>query len=129
MSVNTYQENRILSASPIELVGILYSAANQAVQNARHYLSAGDIASRSREISKAQQILFELASAVDSSKAPELGERLLALYDYMQSRLIEANARQQDWPLSEVVGLLETLQDGWSQCPAQGEPELIYARR
>src|SRR2546421_925932 len=106
MSINIYEENRILSASPIELVEILYTAANRAVQDARHYLSAGDIASRSREISKAQEILLELASSVDSSKAPEFGERLLALYDYMQSRLVEANAQQKDWPLAEVTGLL-----------------------
>jgi flagellar secretion chaperone FliS len=127
MSINTYEENRILSASPIELVQILYAAANKAVQRARQFLRAGDIDSRSREITKAQEILIELASSVDSSKAPEFGERLLALYDYLQCRLAEANVQQKDWPLAEVTNLLGTLQEAWSQCSNVGQPELALA--
>jgi flagellar secretion chaperone FliS len=129
MSINTYEENRILSASPIELVKILYTAANRAVQNARQHLSAGDIAARSKEITKAQEILLELGSSVDASKAPEFSERLLALYDYMQSRLTEANAQQKDSPLAEVISLLETLQDAWSQCSSSQQLELAAAGR
>ncbi len=100
MPINIYEENRILSASPLELVKILYTAALRAVQTARQHLRAGNIASRSKEITKAQEIILELASSVDPAKAPELSERLLALYDYMQARLIEANMEQKDEPLA-----------------------------
>ena len=126
MPINLYEENRILSASPLELVQILYTAATRAVQNARQQLRAGNIASRSREITKAQEILLELATSLDPRKAPEVGERLLALYDYMQSRLIESNAQQKHGRLSEVHSLLRTLQEAWSQV---GEPEAAYAGR
>jgi flagellar secretion chaperone FliS len=115
MPINTYEENRILTASPLGLVKILYTAATRAVQTARKHLGAGDIASRSREITKAQEIILELASSVNPSKAPELSERLLALYDYMQARLIEANMEQKDEPLATVDSLLRTLQEAWSQ--------------
>ena len=126
MPINTYEENRILSASPLGLVRILYAAATRAVQYARQHLRTGDIAGRSREITKAQEILLELAASVDPSKAPEFGERLLALYGYMQARLIEANLKQTDGPLAEVASLLETLQGAWSQV---AEPELVHAGR
>jgi flagellar protein FliS len=115
MPINTYEENRILSASPLGLVRILYTAGTRAVQNARQHLRAGDIAARSREITKVQEILLELGSSLDASKAPELSERLFALYDYMQARLIEANTEQKDGPLAIVDSLLRTLQDAWSQ--------------
>jgi len=126
MPINTYEENRILSASPLELVQILYTAAKRAVQNARQHLRAGDIAARSREITKAQEILLELATSVDPSKAPDVSERLLALYDYMQAQLVEANTQQKDGPLGIVDGLLHTLQEAWSQVE---EPELAHAGR
>jgi flagellar protein FliS len=126
MPLNTYEENRILSASPLGLVRILYTAATRAVRNARQHLRAGEIAARSREITKAQEILLELAASVDPSKAPEVSERLLALYDYMQARLIEANTQQKDGPLAEVASLLDTLQEAWSQVE---EPEMAYAGR
>jgi flagellar protein FliS len=124
MPLNTYEENRILNASPVGLVQILYTAAVRAVHAARQHVRAGNIAGRSREISRAQEILLELAASVDLSQAPEFGERLLALYGYMQSRLIEANAKQEDGPLGEVANLLDILQGAWSQVE---EPEMAQA--
>ena len=129
MPINTYEENRILSASPIELVRILYTAATRAVRAARKHLREGDIASQSREITRAQEILLELATSVDSSKAPELSGRLLVLYDYMQARLIAANTQQKDGPLGEVANLLDTLQEAWSQCSTVEGPEMVSAGR
>jgi len=114
MSINRYEENRILSANPVELVQILYDAAVRAVEEAREHLRTGDISGRSREISKAQMILVELSNSVDCVKGGEYGERLVGLYYYMLSRLVESNIEQADGPLAEVVGLLNTLQDGWS---------------
>ena len=127
MSINTYEQNRILSAGPVELVRILYTGAGCAVRNARESLRSGDIASRSREIGKAQAILLELATSVDVSAAGELGMRLLNLYDYMQTRLLEANTRQIDAPLAEVGKLLAVLQEGWQKCPEVQERELAVA--
>ena len=114
MGINVYEENRILHATPVELVRILYAAAAQAVGEARERLWAGDIAGRSRAITKAQMILLELAGAVDPSKGAEIGERLMALYDYMLGRLADGNVQQVDAPLAEVGALLTTLQEGWN---------------
>src|SRR4051812_566984 len=111
--MNVYEENRILSASPVELVRIMYGAAVRSAGCARERLRSGDIAGRSREINKTQMILLELAGSVDPSGG-EMSARLLALYDYMLARLAEANLKQQEAPLAEVIGLLSTLQEGWS---------------
>lgn len=124
MSVNTYEDNRILSASPVELVQILYAAAIRAVQGARSRLRAGDIAGRSREIGKAQTILAELANSVDRGQGGEFAARLVLVYDYMMSRLVEANTKQKDEPLAEVCELLGVMQEGWNQCAGQDEPAL-----
>jgi flagellar secretion chaperone FliS len=126
MPMNIYEQNRILNASPVELVRILYSAAIQEVGNARASLRSGDIAARSREISKAQAIVMELATAVDIRQSREIGERLLALYDYMQVRMAEAHRRQEDRPLAEVNDLLRTLQEAWLETEALAAPSASY---
>lgn len=116
-----YLEARVMSATPVELVRILYGAAAQSVREARRHLAEGDIAGRSREISKAVAVLVELQSALDKNRGGDLAGRLNALYDYMQRRLLDANIQQSDTPLEEVLGLLTTMEEAWSA--ASPEPQ------
>jgi flagellar secretion chaperone FliS len=110
---DAYLETRVLAADPLELVRILYRAAITATRDARNHLAAGDIAARSKSISKVCDILIELSRSLDPKRGGEIGTRLAALYDYMQRRMIEANCQQSDPPLAEVLALLSTLSEGW----------------
>jgi flagellar secretion chaperone FliS len=110
---DAYLESRVLSADPIELVNMLYQGCMQAVREARLHLAEGRIAERSREITKACQIVIELAVSLDHERGGEISRRLALLYDYMHRRLLEANMRQSDEPLADVLGLLTTLSEGW----------------
>ncbi len=113
-----YLEQRILSADPVELIRILYQSAICEVREARLHLEAHDIQARSKSISKTMAILDELSGSLDLSQG-EIGEGLARLYDYMQGQLIDANFRQSDGPLAEVLGLLTTLAEGWEGVPSQ----------
>lgn len=73
---DTYLEEKILSADPVELVCMLYQGAIDAVEEARRYLAAGEIAARSRAISKACDIVLELSSALDIQLGGQLSLRL-----------------------------------------------------
>jgi len=111
---DTYLEERILSAGPIELVHLLYQGGIAAVNDARRHLAEGRILPRARAISKACDILVELNTSLDFARGGEISVRLAQLYGYMHRRLVEANRRQSDDALAEVAGLLTTLQEGWS---------------
>jgi flagellar secretion chaperone FliS len=114
-SHEAYLESRVLSATPLELVHLLYRGAIGAVQDARHHLANGKIAERSRAISKACAILIELTASLNHEDGGELAGRLAALYEYMQRRLLEANLQQADPPLGEVLSLLATLEEAWGE--------------
>jgi flagellar protein FliS len=124
---DAYLESRILSADPIELVNLLYQACTGAVREARHHLAAGDIAARSRSISKASEILIELTSSLDHERGGEISQRLGQLYDYMLRRLTEANFQQSDAPLAEVLGLLSTLTEAWEGLKSKEKPAVTAA--
>jgi len=111
---DAYLESRVMTADPIELVNLLYQACTQAVREARHHLAEGRIAERSQQINKACAIVIELATSLDHERGGEISRRLALLYDYMQSRLLEANMKQSDAPLAEVLGLLSTLSEAWA---------------
>ncbi len=122
--MNHYFEQMILSASPIELIRLLYRRAIASVREAREHLAGKRIMERGRSINQAYLILVELTISLSTEEAPELSQRLGALYAYMQQRLLEANLKQQDEPLKEVLSLLSTLAEAWEGIPdAESEPE------
>jgi flagellar protein FliS len=117
-----YLESRVLSASPTELIVILYESASGAVRDARRHLAAKAIAERSRSISKACGILAELISSLDRERGGEIAQRLGQLYGYMYNRLVEANLQQADAPLAEVLDLLTTLAEAWETAAPGAQP-------
>jgi flagellar protein FliS len=130
---DSYQEAQVLSASPLELVRLLYRGAIEAIRTARQCLEARDIAGRSQAITKALQIVAELSLSLDRQKAAELSRTLGELYNYIQRLLIDANCRQVDPPLAEAQELMVTLQEAWEKCepsrktlPSE-EEEGVYA--
>jgi flagellar protein FliS len=110
---NQYFESEILNADPVKLVTILYRAAIEAAGAARRNLAAGAIRERSRQIMKTWSIIHQLMQSLDRTQESEIRRGLVALYAYMQTRLLEANAKQADPPLEEVQKLLATLLEGW----------------
>src|SRR6267154_1540222 len=105
-ALNKYLEAEILDADPIKLVNMLYRGALEAVSSARKHLAAGAIRARSKDITKAWEIIHELSRSLDHSQGGELSRNLAGLYVYMQTRLMEANSLQSDLPLKEVEQLL-----------------------
>jgi flagellar protein FliS len=116
---NAYLESRILTADPIELIRLMYQTAITEVRNARTHLANREIAQRSNAITKACEILTELTVALDRKSGGEYAERLAELYSYMMGRLTEANFKQTEEPLAEVLGLLTTILEGWEGMQAQ----------
>jgi flagellar protein FliS len=111
---DTYMEDRVLSADPMELVQMLYQAAITSVGDARRHLAERQILHRAQSITKACNVLMELTGALDRERGGDISVRLAELYGYMQRRLVEANLKQSDEPLAEVASLLATLLEGWA---------------
>lgn len=112
-----YLEEEVLTAEPMKLVNMLYRAAIESVQAARRHLAAGEIRERSQKIVKTWKIVHELRQSLDD-RGGEMTRSLRDLYIYMQGRLLEANARQEDAPLADVENLLTTLHQGWQAAAA-----------
>jgi flagellar protein FliS len=117
---DTYLEDKILSAGPVELVCMLYQGAIDTVEDARRHLAAGEIAARSRAISKACSFVLELSGSLDIQLGGQLSRRLAEIYEYLLRRLMEANLKASDALLAEVQGLLSTLGEGWRGVSPRG---------
>ena len=116
---SVYQQGEILEADATRLIILLYRGALEAIGRARDYQAKGEIRLRAHEITRAFEIIAELAAAVDRDKGADLALRLLQLYDYMQQQLNRANAEQNVEPLTEVETLLRGLLEAWEGARAQ----------
>jgi flagellar protein FliS len=132
MSLAAYQNSQdlnVLSASPVQLVRMLYSGAIAAVRAAQDHLQNGDIRGRSKQITKACSIIEELLLSLDKVQGGQVANDLNELYVYMHQRLIHANIEQELAPLVEVQKLLETLLDAWRMVPDEASGSAAAVRQ
>jgi len=110
-----YLEQHVTSASPVELIQLLYQSGVQAVEEAVVALHGGDILNRGRAVTKAIEILSELQASLRHDGQGEYASTLNGLYAYMQQQLMRAHRESSAPLLAEVSRLLNTLLDGWTQ--------------
>ena len=120
----TYRSNAILTASPGQLVLMLYDGALKALALAREAFAtpAEDprrIQGINQQLLKAQAILTELQNGLNLETGGEFAQTMHRLYDYHNRRLFEANLRKQEAPVIEVERLVRELRDAWAQMLSQ----------
>jgi flagellar protein FliS len=119
---DNYLESQILSATPVQLVVILFRAAIDSLETARVHLKAGDIRARTAATNRATSVIAELAQSMDLTKGGEVAANLMELYDYILRRVHIANAKADDTAYAETIGLLSTVLEGWQVVAADSEP-------
>src|SRR5215472_4983058 len=108
-----YVSHRVRTASPLDLIRILYESAVQSVDEALTALHSGEILKRGAAVTKAIEVLSELRASLRFDVQQEYCNTLAGLYTYMQQQLIRAHAEKSESLLAEVSRLLHTLLDGW----------------
>lgn len=126
--VKTYRANAVLTASPGQLVLMLYDGALKAMNLARAAFdepveNPRRIETINQQLQKAQNILAELQGGLNFEAGGEFAQTLWRLYDYYNRRLFEANLRKQTAPLVEVEGLVRQLRDAWAEMLTKQESE------
>lgn len=113
-------ETRTMSASPHQLIVMLFDGVVTSIGMARHHMAAGDMAAKGNAISKAVSIVDNgLKAALDAKAAgaagAELVDNLSALYDYVIRRLLYANLHNEPKALDEAEALLENVASAWRE--------------
>ena len=119
-SARTYRTNAVLTATPGQLVLMLYDATLKALDQAREAFARPESDYRRIEVInthllKAQAIIAELQSGLNVEAGGEVARTMQSLYEYHSRRLFEANLRKQVEPVIEVERLVRELRDAWSE--------------
>ena len=118
--VKAYQkvslESAVMSASPHQLIVMLFDGALSALVRAKLFMEQGAIPEKGKALSHAINIIDSgLKTALDTSEEDELTTNLIALYEYMVRSLLHANLRNDIAAIEEVERLLGNIADAWKQ--------------
>ena len=109
-------ETSVETADPHQLVAMLFEGLIQSVGRARASMARGDLAGKGEQIIKAVRILDEgLKPALNLEQGGEIAINLSDLYAYCVMRLTQANLRNDDAALGDVLRVIEPLAQGWKQ--------------
>jgi flagellar protein FliS len=110
---NVYRENAVLTATPEQLVVMLYDGANR-------FLTQSAVAMRERraglageKLRRAEAIIDELLATLDLSVGV-IAERLQALYLFFKEHLMAARLEQNADKVEEVARLMRELRGAWA---------------
>lgn len=113
--LKNYRNTQVQTASPEQILIMLYDGAIRFLNQAAVAMEAGDRALKVKNIDKTLAIIAELNATLDHDIGGEIAANLAALYDFMMREIPRANARNDVKILAPVLNILNDLRETWVQ--------------
>ena len=110
---NAYRESAVMTASPEQLVVMLYDGANRFLTQSSVAMREGRVGLAGEKLRRAEAIIDELLATLDLSIG-EIAERLQALYVFFKEHLAAARLHQDAGKVEEVARLMRELRSAWA---------------
>lgn len=128
---NQYQQNQIMTASPEQILIMLYDGA---IRFCRRAMQAGDndnIVNKLENISKAFAIITEFSDSLNHEIGGEIASDLDGLYQFMLRELNNARRTNDPAHLKTVDKLLVDLRETWVEAIDINKKEqaLLYEKK
>jgi flagellar protein FliS len=107
-----YREAAVMTASPEQLVVMLYDGAGRFLRQAEGSMNQGAWLQAGERLTRAEAILDELLATLDMDG--EIAERLQAIYIFCKTRLIEARIERDPVRIEQVARLMAELRGAWA---------------
>ncbi|HEX6971853.1 MAG TPA: flagellar export chaperone FliS [Limnochordia bacterium] len=106
-----YRDAQVSTATPGELLLLLYGGAIRFASQAEQMLRAGRGQEAHHLLVRTQAVVAEMSASLDFQHP--LAPHLFRLYTYMNERLVEANVKKDPAPIGEVIQMLRSLREAW----------------
>ena len=112
-----YQSAAVSTASPPNLVLMLYDRLQRDLRMAGEALVAKDLAAANAQLQHAQEIVLELRASLDTT-AWDGAQTLAGLYDFLHDELVAANVSKDPGRIAACQALVEPLAEAWRSAAA-----------
>lgn len=115
-------ESQVISASPHQLIMLLFDGAGTAIRAARLHMENGNVAEKGKAVSRALDIVNQgLLAALDREKGGEIADNLTLVYDYITRLLLQANLHDDLEKIKEAGRLLDDLGSAWREIDTRNQ--------
>jgi flagellar protein FliS len=117
--IDAYRRTEAQSASPLQLVVMLYDGALRFLSEARAAQALGEMRKRNEALKRVSAIVAECHSALDLERGGAVAAELDRLYSYISGRLLDITMKRDATAIDEVHKLLTTVRGAWSEAATQ----------
>ena len=110
---NAYRESAVLTATPEQLVVMLYDGANRFLTQSAIAMRDGRAGLAGEKLRRAEAIIDELLATLDTTVG-EIADRLQALYLFFKEHLMAARLKQDAGKVDEVAHFMRELRSSWA---------------
>lgn len=108
-----YLRNAVMTATPEQLQLMLYDGAIRYTRAGRAGIENDDREAAFLGFERAQRIVLEMMAGVDRNANSAIANQMIALYDFIYRRLIDANMQQDLQAADDALRILEHQRETW----------------
>lgn len=123
-NMNQYQQNQVSTASPEQILLMLYDGAIRFTRRAITGIEEDQPEQKMSGVSKAMAIIAEFSNSLNHDIGGQIAEDLDALYDFMMRELTSANINNDVQKLRNVETLLVDLRQTWGEAVVVNKKEV-----
>lgn len=112
---NIYKQNQVTTASPKELIILLYEGCIKFLRLAELGLEENKLDLVNKNLIKAQNIITELMNTLDRDVEGDLPDQLAELYEFFLSELFQANIHKDAEKIIYVRKQMKELLEAWKE--------------
>jgi flagellar protein FliS len=114
-----YTEASVMTASPQQLVVMLYDGAIRFLAQSAECMRAGRREQANNRLRRAEAIIDELNRSLDMSYG-DIPAQLRSIYLFSKRQLIQAHIHSDPQPVEQVGKMLSELRESWNSIAEQG---------
>ena len=110
-----YKQQSILTATPGQLVVMLYDGCLRFLHQAAYAMREGNVGESHARLQRAEAIIDEMRTTLDMEKGGVVASRLQGIYVFSSKHLSDARLNRKPENIEKVSALLSELRDAWAQ--------------
>lgn len=116
-----FLKNMVESASPMQLIVLLYDGAIQWLQMAKKEIEKNadkkppNWTEFSHSIDMTLKIFTHLQESLNHERSEELSEKLFSLYEFLKNQIIKVNAYKNEEDIDSAIEIVRNLKKSWQE--------------